>query len=62
MIDGLIKLKKVQELTSFSRATIYRQMEKGEFPKKINLTDRKIYWVEEEVRDYITDRIQNRFI
>ncbi len=60
MVDGLIKLNKVKEITSLSRATIYRQMEKGNFPKKINLSDRLIFWVEDEVRDYIKDRIQNR--
>jgi prophage regulatory protein len=63
MIDGLIKLDRVKEITSFSRATIYRQMEKGSFPQKINLSDRKIYWVEEEIHDYIAERIkpENRY-
>jgi prophage regulatory protein len=60
MIDGLIKLNKVKEITSLSTATIYRQMDKGQFPKRVNISDRLVFWVEEEIHGYIADRIADR--
>jgi prophage regulatory protein len=58
MIDGLIKLDKVREITSLSTATIYRQMDKGQFPNRVHISDRLVFWVEEEIRDYIAERIK----
>jgi prophage regulatory protein len=63
MVDGLIKLNRVKEITSFSTSTIYRLIDKGEFPKRINLGLRNVFWVEEEIHDYIAERIkpENRY-
>jgi prophage regulatory protein len=63
MVDGLIKLNRVKEITSFSTSTIYRLIDKGELPKRINLGLRNVFWVEEEIHDYIAERIkpENRY-
>ncbi|WP_417355033.1 helix-turn-helix transcriptional regulator [Gallaecimonas pentaromativorans] len=55
-----IKLKEVQSLTSLSRATIYRYIDAGHFPKQVSLGDHNVAWVEEEVLEWIQERIADR--
>jgi len=56
----LLKIQKVIELTTLSRSTIYRLVETGKFPRPVKLTTRTIGWVEEEVRDFLQEKIDNR--
>ena len=48
-----MKLPEVIELTTFSSATIYRLIDKGEFPKQIKLSERSSVWSLEEVYSWI---------
>ena len=57
---NIIKLAKVKELTTFSSATIYRLISKGDFPKQVKLAERSSGWVEQEVLDYLDNCIGNR--
>ncbi|MEZ8405905.1 AlpA family transcriptional regulator [Vibrio splendidus] len=56
----LIKLKEVMTLTSLARSTIYKYMSEGQFPKAVPLGCRSVAWVEEEVTDWVLDRIGER--
>ena len=56
----IIKLPKVMEMTTFCRTTIYRLIEKGKFPKQIKLAERSSGWLENEVLDYLDDKINSR--
>ena len=56
----LLKIQKVIEITTLSRSTIYRLVESGKFPRPVKLTTRTIGWVEEEVRDFLQEKIDNR--
>jgi prophage regulatory protein len=56
----LIKLHQVKELTTLSKATIYRQIAKGNFPKQVPLGENASAWLEEEILDYLNQRIQSR--
>ncbi len=56
----IIKLPRVMEMTTFCRTTIYRLIEKGKFPKQIKLAERSSGWLENEVLDYLDDRINSR--
>ncbi|MGL6263346.1 AlpA family phage regulatory protein [Aeromonas jandaei] len=49
----LIKLKEVIEMTTLSKATIYRLMSKGEFPGAIPLGPRAVAWKMCEVIEWI---------
>ena len=53
-----IKINKVSELTTFSRATIYRLIKKGVFPSQVKLAQRSSGWVEQDVIDYLNTKIQ----
>ena len=45
----LVKLPVVREMTTFSSATIYRLISKGEFPKQIKLSERSSGWLLDEI-------------
>ena len=56
----LIKLPEVKELTTFSSATIYRLIQKGEFPRQRKLSERSVVWVSEEIYNWIDEKIDKR--
>ncbi|GKW53754.1 AlpA family phage regulatory protein [Pseudoalteromonas sp. NCCP-2140] len=53
----LINIAQVRQLTGISTASIYRLMASGMFPNQVRLFGRKVMWLEEEVNDWIEDRI-----
>jgi len=55
--NKLIKLPTVLQMTSLSRATIYRLIADGKFPKQIKLSTRACAWVEKDVKNWIDDCI-----
>ena len=52
----LIKLPAVKKITTFSSATIYRLIKKGEFPKQIPLSERSSAWSLEEIYSWIEEK------
>lgn len=56
----LIRLKQVKEMTTLSQATIYRLVAKGAFPKQVVIGDRAAVWIEDEVVDFLNQRIAAR--
>jgi prophage regulatory protein len=56
----LIKLPEVIEITTLSRASIYRLIADGKFPKQVKLSTRACAWVEQEVLEWLNDRINGR--
>jgi len=53
----VIKLKTVCELTTFSSATIYRLIKKGEFPRQIKLSERSSGWLLDDIKKWLEQRI-----
>ena len=56
----LVKLPVVCEMTTFSSATIYRLISKGEFPKQIKLSERSSGWLLEEIYSWLEQRKTSR--
>jgi len=56
----IIKMRTVKQLTTFSSSTVYRLIEKGLFPRQIKLSERSSGWIEQEVLDYLNDRVKER--
>lgn len=56
----LIKIQQVSELTSLARATIYKYMSEGRFPKQVCLGGNSVAWVQEEVMHWIERKISDR--
>lgn len=47
--DRLLKIREVVEQTTLHRATIYRLMNSGDFPKPVRITSRRVAWRRSEV-------------
>ena len=66
----LIRLPEVLSRTGYGRATIYRKMEDGSFPRSVKLDgppkdpeafdSRAVAWIEDEVEQWIESRIDER--
>ena len=59
-IMKLLRLKKVMEMTGLGRSTIYKYSKEGSFPKQLKLTGKSAAWVESEVLDWISGKLQQR--
>ena len=57
---NLIKLPQVMQMTTLSRATVYRLIAKGEFPEQIKLSERASAWIEDEVLEWLRTRVNTR--
>lgn len=53
----IMRLPEVMKGTRLSRSTIYLRMSKGEFPQSISLGDRAVGWLQEEVDQWLEERI-----
>jgi len=53
----LIRMKEVMHLTGLSRPSVYRLMKEGTFPNSIDLGERSVAWVDEEVQDWVDQKI-----
>lgn len=56
----LIRLKEVMHVTGLARATIYKYMDEGTFPKSVSLGGRAVAWEESQVEDWILERLRER--
>ncbi|MBC8671928.1 helix-turn-helix transcriptional regulator [Aeromonas sp. 25-281] len=58
----LIKLKDVTEMTTLSKATIYRLIKQGAFPRQIPLGPRAVAWRLSDVVTWIEQRSLSSFV
>jgi prophage regulatory protein len=56
----LLRLREVKQRTGLSRTTIYASEGKGKFPRRVVIGPRAVAWVEAEIDQWITDRIEER--
>jgi prophage regulatory protein len=56
----VLRLKDVMGVTGLARSTVYDYINKQQFPKPVSLGDRAVGWVEQEVQDWISERIAAR--
>ena len=56
----IIRLKEVIDTTGLARATIYKYMADGSFPKPVSLGDRCVGWILGEVEEWVLARIEER--
>jgi len=58
----ILRLRQVITLTGFSRSTLYRYIQNQQFPPQVRLGPRIVGWPEDEVNDWIREKIQFRNI
>ncbi|ENH7394710.1 AlpA family transcriptional regulator [Vibrio vulnificus] len=56
----LIRFREVLAMTGLSRSSVYRSIEENQFPTQVQLGGRAVAWVESEVQEWITQRVENR--
>ena len=57
MTHNIHRLPKVINNTGLSRSAIYQRIAEGTFPKQINLGGRAVGWLEEDIQNWIKQRI-----
>lgn len=60
MSNNLIRLPEVQRRTGYSKAWIYRLISQNRFPLAVKIGSRAIAFVESEVDEWISQRIEER--
>lgn len=56
----ILKINEVVQKCNLSRATIYKKVKEGTFPKQIKLSERSSGWLESEVNQWIESRVEER--
>lgn len=56
----IIRLREVMATTGLARSTVYKYISEGLFPKPVSLGERCVGWVEEEVQDWVMEKIEER--
>lgn len=60
MSHTLIRLPEVQRRTGYSKAWIYRLLREQRFPQSVKIGSRSIAFVESEIDEWISQRIEER--
>ncbi len=60
MSQVLIRLPEVQRRTGYSKAWIYRLISQNRFPSYVKIGSRSVAFVESEVDEWISQRIEER--
>jgi len=57
---SILRRKQVEKRTGLSRSTIYLRIQKGTFPRPINLGVRAVGWLENEIEAWLAARMEIR--
>ncbi|TXL78256.1 AlpA family transcriptional regulator [Vineibacter terrae] len=60
MTHAILRLPKVKHRTGLSRSTIYAAVASGKFPKPVTLGTRAVGWIDEEIEDWLEQRMKAR--
>ena len=53
----LLRLSEVRSRVPYSRATIYRLVADGKFPRSYHLGGKAVFWLEAEVDNWISEHV-----
>jgi prophage regulatory protein len=59
MTIRILRRPEVEKLVGLSRSTIYSRLEQGTFPKPIPLGGRLVGWLEQDVQNWLQERIKD---
>jgi prophage regulatory protein len=54
--DRFLRLKAVLERTGLSRATLYRKVQEGAFPRQVQISERCVAWRESAIAQWMEER------
>jgi prophage regulatory protein len=56
--NELMQIDEVIKSLHYSKASVYRLMSEGKFPKSINLGGRSVFWVRSQIQAFILEKIK----
>ena len=56
MHDRLLRRREVERITGMSRASIYRLMQRGEFPRPVKVGSTAVRWKKSDIAAWIESR------
>ena len=56
MHDRLMRRREVERITGMSRASIYRLMQQGDFPRPVKVSSTAVRWKESDIAAWIESR------
>lgn len=59
MVNTILRLPQVKNITGLARSTIYLRISEGTFPKPINLGVRAVGWIESDIDLWVQSRIDD---
>lgn len=54
-VDPLLPMSAVRNVTSLSKATIYRKMVDGSFPRAVKIGKSRVAWRQSDIANWIAD-------
>ena len=57
MTHNILRLPAVKTRTGLSRSSIYLRMVNGEFPASVSLGGRAVGWLEEDINNWLEEKI-----
>ena len=58
--ERILRITAVLERTGLSRATLYRKMKKGTFPRQLKIAERCVGWHESAVKEWVKNQMHKR--
>ena len=58
MAETFLRRKETEHITGMGRATIYKRISEGTFPKPVKIGKRSVRWIESEVSEWVRKRIE----
>jgi len=52
----VLTVREVEDKTSLKRVTLWRLEKRGDFPARVNLTDKKVGWFKSDIDNWIDTR------
>lgn len=56
----IVRLQQLIAMTGLARSTIYKLMGDNKFPKSVTLGCRSVGWIEEEVQQWLSEKVEAR--
>tara|TARA_B100000073_G_scaffold74051_1_gene55665 strand:- start:547 stop:744 length:198 start_codon:yes stop_codon:yes gene_type:complete len=59
-VPRFLRLSQVIEMTGVGKTFIYTHMEKGSFPKQIQISARTVVWLEQDIIEWMKTKMYQR--
>lgn len=58
--QAILRRRQVEARTGLSKSSIYLAIQRGEFPRPINIGKRAVGWLESDIDSWVQERIARR--